>query len=998
MDLQITVRALADLGQAEGLIPEKEYFLTYYRAELLRTLREEGFAHVEIAEAPAPHQPDITATRDGHRLCICLPPVPPSAMDLQALSAEQCLYCEQQLPRHDVYFAALLVNPQERRLYLLCPVPVRTDGSWQSREPEQAQFLPLSRRAGADRYSPIFGGAAFFKLSRMLIPHVMQHGRLPRFSVRGAFHEQEQGGNGLYALMGSAPPSFMMLAQRGATTGSAEFLRPFFFYGERPRAELELTRCTEQQAGLVELLDKTGRLLWAECLEQTLFPTLLPTGKHYKWTLSLVADRCKPLQREFSLSAGALHEQARRDYRRIRGEEAPQDFAVRVSTGDLRSLLQAPQQSYSELCGRVTHTEELEIDTGKVLMLSILPLADNDDVEVQVFVGAGVELSRHPQPGEVVECAGFLYASPDAVVDGAESWQDSGVVAAQQEKRRLEQNTLRAYERYSGYSLAYGVVAAAFARAGYSLLDGPKSHTREDATFVVQNDEGEKLMLFVDAFVSSSGHEPQFAYTEEQRTGICIRERSTYGAELTAVHCPVSLKREPNSESYAVQLLLDPACPAVLPENIISDATQCPLPGTLTEEQACRVICNAICSQEWGEFARLAAEDMTYASRVNGTSTCGKLEYIRYMAERKQLWEEQMGWPGMRMETGTLTYKGQKRPCFMIHCYGRRIGAAVVTLRNNLIADMETVELEVNASYEPDAACSAPRSIYHPLQGQLIPFTTRQSPLQRFTAAYLQECMVRKTSFISPSGGTSPSPAPTPAHPGVEFSLRKQNARWLKLVRNGPSFCDLAFACGGRVYAVCALETERHPARGEDVAHCLAELPERELLLQMCERYGMVPCLFPAKRGYTPDPRSTWNLWDARTLQPLHPELQPDTAPAAPSAWEVLNAALSELVNLVQRSGGRTLACHDVPDLLPHFWFYNADGELCWVIVRPHTQGTHTDSAPGAAERRALQLTPGTQGYVMDVEAWGDTAHTTPAHSGAPLYLHLSEPQPLQEH
>ena len=80
MEMQITVREIAQLSQTEGLAPEKERFLVYYRAELVRTLQGMGFSNIEFTESAEDRQPDITATLGGRSLCICLPPVPASPM------------------------------------------------------------------------------------------------------------------------------------------------------------------------------------------------------------------------------------------------------------------------------------------------------------------------------------------------------------------------------------------------------------------------------------------------------------------------------------------------------------------------------------------------------------------------------------------------------------------------------------------------------------------------------------------------------------------------------------------------------------------------------------------------------------------------------------------------------------------------------------------------------------------------------------------------------
>ena len=1004
MDTQIPLRALAQLAPAELTAASNELFIANHRRELQRALHSMGYERIEFpAEEPSfarrfeeaePHWPDILATQGKQNVCICLAPAATHTLALEALSPEQCACCEQHFPKHEVHFAALIAAPQEQKLYLIGPIAVRLNGQWQEQTPEQAQFLPFSRRTLMDRYSPLLGGCALIKLNRLLIPHALEHGQLPRFAVRGLFEDKEQGSHGIYALMSEAPPTHFMLVEREPATGELCFRRPFFFYGERPHAELELMRCSENAPGLVELLDKTGRTLYAESLETILFPGEIATGRHYKWTLSLVADRCRPLKKEFALASGPMLEQAKRDYARQHGSEPPADFSVRVSTAGMRTLFQESRQAYTELCGRVSHAEEIRVDGQQALLLSICPIPHNDDVEVQVFAGLHILGATRPQEGDVLECAGFLYASPDAVVEAAESWQDSGEVAALQEAREQEMSSLNAYQLYSGYSLAQGVVAATFAKAGYSLLAAPGAHTREDATFLVQDAEGQhKRLLFVDTLMGDA--EAQFAYTKEQRQSILARYQATHGSALCAHHCTVRLRREAGSENYTVQLKIEPECPGIDPTRTICDATQCPLPGKLSEAVACRIICNAICSQDWGEFARTAAEDVAYESLVNGTRTLGKIEYIRYMAERKQLWEEQMGWPGMRMETGTISYKGEKRACFMITCYGQRIGAEVVSLRGGFIAAMETVPLEANDSYEPDAESEEQPRIFHPLRGRLYAYTERQSPLQRFATAYLQECMARKTGIC---GAEDDSHRQVISGGGVEFRLeQRKGARWLKLLRNGPSPIDLAFSHAGSIYAVKTVEVEEQPDAEGKLRSIAEAMPERDKLLALAEEHGLIPCIFPAMRGYMPDPESSWNLWDLRTLQPLCPERAHHAPAAPPSHWEMLNAALAELKAIAEHHGLRVLGCHDIPELLPHFWFYDAHGQLSWIIVRTHTDGAHVDRAESEAERLAMQLTRGTRGYAVDVTAWADPQCTSPARSGDLLHLRLSEPLPLEE-
>lgn len=1007
MEAQIPVHELATLAPED--LEQKplltQVFLNRYREAALRALQSMGFGHISFTEAersfasrftrlPA-HYPELTAVRNDHPLCISFAPMAETPMALTSLTEDQCLCCDEHMPDTDVYYASLFADAQAGKLYMLGPVQVKREGEWLTRHLEQSQFLPLARREESDRYSPVFGGCVLFKLDRLLIPYVLEHGQLPRFAVQNLFSEQEQGENGIYALMYGTSPTHLMLVRRDDRSRSLIFRRPFFFYGNSPDSELELTRCMEGEddSGSVELMDKTGHILYAECLESVLLARHFATGRRYKWTLSLVADHFTAVHRELSLTSASLREQAKKDYLRQHGEEPPTDFGMSVSSEALLSCRQEARDAYTELCGKIARVESAEIDGCPMTRYSLQILPQNEDVTVHVFVSDEVRAQASPQPGDMVDCSGFLYASPDEMLSAAESWQDSGEIALLQEKRELEERSIRAFERFSGYSLAQGVVAAACAHARYTLIEPPSAHTRDEATFLVQDAQGAKHLLFVDTQLGEE--KAQFHYTQEQMHAISERKKETHGRALSAHHCLVHISPGSEDDTYSIRMSIRPELPDMPAESSITHAVQAlpPAAAPLTEAQACRIICNAICLQDWTEFAEVTCEDLAYTSLVNGTETLGKIDYIRYMAERKQLWEKQQGWPGMSMDTGAIEYNGETRPCFMIHCYGRMIGAAVVTIRHGMIATMETVPLEANESYRKDAESSEKPRIFHPMRGHLSPHPAQLTPLQRFAAAYLQECMLRKTGLRAPAEGNDDAFLST----GADAKQQLKGARWLKITRNEPSCCDLAFSHGGKVYAICTAEAETHPDHGGDIRELIERLPEREELLAMAEQRHLIPCIFPAERNYTPDPSQSWNLWDLRTAQPLSPHLDDDKDYPGVSDWEVICMALPELEQHISRLGGRLIAYHDTAELLPHLWFRDAKGRLSWVIVRPYLGSMHADRGISEAEREAVQLTPGVKAYVVDAFAYADPAFTEPARRGDKLRIKLSELMPLDD-
>lgn len=942
--METRVHKLAHLTQedVEQTLLTTRAYMARHRGAILQALEGMGFSEVEFTRhtAKRPHQPEILAMKDGREASICFAPIPEQPLALDALSEEQCDYCNEHYAESDVYYACLLVNPQSLHLHMLGPAPVKLEGVWQMREPETCQFIPLSQRKRLDRYSPIYGGAVLFKMDKLFIPHVLEHGTLPRFSVENLFTDQEQGENGFYALMsGQAPTHLMLVHKEGEET---RFLRPFFYGDGRPVSELELMRCLDEQpdCGVLELIDKTGRVLYAECLEAVLFPSRLTTSKHYMWTLSLVATDVRDA-----------------------GDAEPAFYQ------------EEPRHTDTQLSGSITHIKETMIDGQVAYVWTLRPLSHNPEVEVQVYVGEPLLSARgraRAKVGDVVEVEGFLYASPDELVESAESWQDSGAVAVMQETHQLETQGRYALRGHAPYSLAHAAVASVFAGAGYADIVERVDHTRQYPSFVMRHEQGYIALLFLDVEIGESS--AQFAYTEEQIQQCLAREKERFGTALHAHRCIVRLDRQ--GARFTVHVKVEPECPGVpsaveLPDLVVPSAEK-----SVDEAQACRLLCNAICWQFWGAFAAVAHEDLSYTSMVNGTKVVGKVEYMRYMAERKPLWESQQAWQGITIDTGTIEYVGVRRPCFMISCYGRMVGASVVTLHEGKVADIVTLPLEANETFVRDAECAAEPSIFHPMRGHVYAYSEAPTPLQRFALAYLQDCMIRKIGFCAANG----SQESVYITNGEERRFDTVGARWVKQLRHAPSFCDMAFTCAGRLYAVCAIEVPKHPENGGDIRQIIEEMGAvREKALRMAEKYRLVPCVFPVQRDHSPHPSKTWNLWDLRTIEPVTPTMETGEEEAPISEWEVLQGALFEISKFLRFSGCELVSCHDTPDLLPHVWFLDPHRQLSWMIIRPHTSVAYADCGVSEAELRALKLTQDGHGYVVEAEPYQDHSHTKPA-------------------
>lgn len=403
------------------------------------------------------------------------------------------------------------------------------------------------------------------------------------------------------------------------------------------------------------------------------------------------------------------------------------------------------------------------------------------------------------------------------------------------------------------------------------------------------------------------------------------------------------------------------------------------LPSEVSEAFACRLLGIALFTSEWDSFSSLAAENLTYTSAMNGTSITGRDTFIRYMRDRRTLWEEQRGWAGMCMDTGTILHEGRRRACAMISCYGHMVGAWVLSMIDGHIASIETLPQEVNATFEKDINCRVAPNFFHPLRGHVTPHPAQQSPLQHFAHVFLIECMRIHMGLHNSNAAASTAPL--------------DSIRWLKTTRNEPSCCDLAFGSADHIYAVCTQEVEKHPRNGGSLGEIVQKVPNRTSLLSWAKEQCIIPCIFPVQRDMEIDPADGWNLWDIRTLQPISPELYQvgGTTPPQPSVWEIYLTALDLLQKRIEDMGGKFIAAHEVPSLTPHIWFRDSHGQLSWVLIQ--IDGQTSLPFPSIPIERGEETA---LGYTTTATPYGDPIGSSPAHRGKPIFVQFSEFKPIR--
>lgn len=78
---------------------------------------------------------------------------------------------------------------------------------------------------------------------------------------------------------------------------------------------------------------------------------------------------------------------------------------------------------------------------------------------------------------------------------------------------------------------------------------------------------------------------------------------------------------------------------------------------------------------------------------------------------------------------------------------------------------------------------------------------------------------------------------------------------------------------------------------------------------------------------------SGWNLRHTHTGKIIIPTEISDDSLRPVSDWELLNWAITIVMNDLQKNGNKILSFTDAPDVMPQLWFEDKSGNRCWVQV-----------------------------------------------------------------
>ena len=683
---------LVELSES-SLIQSLNQVLLLYSSELETHLTKYGFHDIKPTSGKKKNGPQFLAKRDGRPACICLPPLAEFVLEIEHLSQEQCDYCDSNYPKHDVYYACLFISGREvQKLEMLGPMIVKRNGTWLHSELQHSQYLPLSMRDGMDRYSSIFNGAALFKLYQVLISNLTRRGDLPGFNVKNLLESKEQEDADYMAFRMYDVPTLMHLVSASSEDKRLEYLRSMFVNCHGATSELELAAmpldsdATETADGLVVLLEAEGSIIYAESPEAALFRSKMMTGSRYIWFLSMIAENISSMQKEFTITSGPMYEIECQRYREEHGCEPPTDYACRITTSGMRSFIQKNGDSYATVVGEVTSIEPTLVDCQPMTVITIRPIVDNDDVNLQVFVSPEVMKTFVPKVGDTVATAGYVYASADELLVDSPSWQDSPELGKVLQERDNSHNAHIEYEHLSRYSMGHAVAAAAFAGAGWQVQEtNPNRIFSRNAPLLAIAQDGSEVIICVDTVVN--GQINSFPYSEVDNLTDTIK--NTFGENYACCHCTVHLDYNVAAERYAISMETTPDFPGVkntlifaacpFQESILSletgkEPTKKALrPTVLDERMITGLFRDALAHGNWAALSEWIREeaDFTsdYAQRVYHF---GKLSFLRYLIERVEMWRQNphTQWKDFSFSTGSVLHNGVRRPCTAMHYLG----------------------------------------------------------------------------------------------------------------------------------------------------------------------------------------------------------------------------------------------------------------------------------------------------------------------------------------
>ena len=227
--------------------------------------------------------------------------------------------------------------------------------------------------------------------------------------------------------------------------------------------------------------------------------------------------------------------------------------------------------------------------------------------------------------------------------------------------------------------------------------------------------------------------------------------------------------------------------------------------------------------------------------------------------------------------------------------------------------------------------------------------------------------------------------------------LGERSHAWLKAEPRHPSFADLIFRVGNRIYAVLIVRVEHAHGHRNKLTNLQISVitSERDLFLNECKRFNMQPLFFPMWMGSMTPFSMDWNLLIPESGRLSDPSAEEDSPQPVPmSEWELCNIRVSTVLEHLRKQHLQIISWQDIPDIRPNILFRAADGAVCWVIV---TSAESSEILPSSAEiNKQLPDSPDeVRGYSARVGLRSTKDLSSPPPRGDSFFINFTGLDPL---
>ncbi len=920
-----------------------------YKKEIARILEENGFSKIKLIDgegkillgmfmrAAGDGQPYIKAFKDGKNACIFFPKPAKSWLQVEPLDMAQYDYIEKHLKDTDVYYASFLYGRVEEEgmvLSIIGFVKVREHGKWKTDSPQSETLLPFSKTPHSDRISPLIGGAVSFKCP-LLLTTIIDRGEVVNMEVKGV--PKNEALAKYVAKMILPTPTLALLLEIGDEKKAWNLRRSFFYSDQDPTSKLALVDFCDDadDLGIITLMDRNGNEYAVECLESLTVRQELKSGACYTWTLSMLADHILKNESKIEIKSGVLFEMAKEDYRAEHGCEAPEDYSVTVSMEKMKMWNPyADTDPYATVTGLVESVEHLVIfGSVKLTVLRMQCVPDNEEVHMNIYVSDFVLDGYTPEVGDNITCSGFVHAAPDTVVEMETSWLDSPEVALEREDREAFIRASHVYREYAPYSIAMACVASALEENGWRIVGDNRNRPVSYPSLIAARQDDSYALFFIDTFIDDK--KAVFTFDPNmERIGKSLKDiNGVDHAVLGDYYIKVKLEYLENLNRYKIELLDDGGFPEELNLPMIGSTNsgkgeKVEVSG---EEAMVKIFHSAMTNGDWVQLTEAMSETMHYHSFTADVDLYGKMDYIRYMADKVNYWKKSDLWRDFIFKTGTIMYEGRERPCCMTYYCGKKNAGVIFEVQNGLAIKMTVLPKHLYDAYvdSEEAECSKSCTMLVREGNPKIP--KLQARLHQMALDWLSERMEE-------NGGMS--------HEGSAGFM------WLKKKMTLPSFCDLVFEFRGNVFAVLPIEATD--------ANFSVPKEKEALLLKYAEENDMIPCVFPVDVRDKRLLSFGWNLINLNSRSFINPtKLEPrENVPL--SRWEQRLSAIMMLCSHIEEQGGIVLSWQDSLGVYPQIWFEDQEGRKCWVLLSyDDGSGADTEVSILSPQKERLKNYPG---------------------------------------